>query len=90
MLLRYASVLRHVKNKSLDDDLDASAAEAATSGGVAGVVRVPSTVDTPRSMEWLDRFPGVIGTFSGVMGWLLLGMLIQRRQEGASVAMAQP
>ena len=90
MLLRYASVLRHVKNKSPDGDLDASAAKVTTSGGITGVVRVPSTVDTPRSMQWLDWFPGVIGTFSGAMGWLLLGVLIQRRQEGASVAMAQP
>ncbi len=90
MLLRYASVLRHVKNKSPDDDVDASAAKVTTSCGVAGVVRVPSTVDTPRSMEWLDRFPGVSGTFFGVMGWLLPGVLIRRRQEGATVALAHP
>ena len=90
MLLRYASVLRHVKNKSPDDDVDGSAAKVTTSGGVRGVVRAPSTVDTPRSMEWLDRFPRVVGTFSGVMGWLLLGVPIRPWHVGACVAMAQP
>lgn len=36
--------------------------------------------DTPRSMEWRDFLPGVIGSFVGVMGWLLVGLYIQRRQ----------
>jgi hypothetical protein len=34
----------------------------------------------PRCMD-LDRFlPGVIGAFVGVVGWLLVGLFIQRRQ----------
>jgi hypothetical protein len=31
-------------------------------------------------MEWRDVLPGIIGSFVGVMGWLLVGMYIQRRQ----------
>jgi hypothetical protein len=31
-------------------------------------------------MEWRDVLPGLIGSFVGVMGWLLVGMYIQRRQ----------
>ena len=31
-------------------------------------------------MEWRDLLPGVIGSFVGVMGWLLVGLYIQRRQ----------
>src|ERR671914_494226 len=31
-------------------------------------------------MELRDFLPGVIGSFVGVMGWLLVGMYIQRRQ----------
>lgn len=31
-------------------------------------------------MDWTDLVPGVIGSFVGVTGWLLVGMYIQRRQ----------
>lgn len=31
-------------------------------------------------MELTDLIPGVIGSFVGVMGWLLVGLYIQRRQ----------
>lgn len=31
-------------------------------------------------MEWRDLVPGVIGSFVGVTGWLLVGLYIQRRQ----------
>jgi hypothetical protein len=31
-------------------------------------------------MEWRDLLPGVIGSFVGVTGWLVVGLLIQRRQ----------
>lgn len=31
-------------------------------------------------MELKDLLPGVIGSFIGVMGWLLVGLYIQRRQ----------
>src|SRR5918996_5752767 len=31
-------------------------------------------------MELKDLLPGIIGSFVGVMGWLLVGLLIQRRQ----------
>jgi hypothetical protein len=31
-------------------------------------------------MDWRDLLPGVIGSFVGVMGWLLVGLYIQRRQ----------
>lgn len=31
-------------------------------------------------MDWTDLLPGVIGSFVGVMGWLLVGIYIQRRQ----------
>jgi hypothetical protein len=31
-------------------------------------------------MEWRDLLPGIIGSFVGVMGWLLVGIYIQRRQ----------
>lgn len=31
-------------------------------------------------MELRDLLPGVIGSFVGVMGWLLVGLYIQRRQ----------
>jgi hypothetical protein len=31
-------------------------------------------------MELKDLLPGVIGSFVGVMGWLLVGLYIQRRQ----------
>jgi hypothetical protein len=31
-------------------------------------------------MEWSDLLPGVVGSFVGVMGWLLVGLYIQRRQ----------
>jgi hypothetical protein len=36
--------------------------------------------DTPGSMELRDLLPGIIGSFVGVMGWLLVGLYIQRRQ----------
>ncbi len=32
------------------------------------------------AMEWRDLLPGIIGSFVGVMGWLLVGLYIQRRQ----------
>lgn len=31
-------------------------------------------------MEWQTLAPGIIGSFVGVMGWLLVGLYIQRRQ----------
>jgi hypothetical protein len=31
-------------------------------------------------MELKDLLPGIIGSFVGVMGWLLVGLYIQRRQ----------
>ena len=31
-------------------------------------------------MDWRDLVPGVIGSFVGVMGWLVVGLYIQRRQ----------
>jgi hypothetical protein len=31
-------------------------------------------------MELRDLLPGIIGSFVGVMGWLLVGLYIQRRQ----------
>lgn len=31
-------------------------------------------------MDWQDLLPGIIGSFVGVMGWLLVGLYIQRRQ----------
>ncbi|HEX7171641.1 MAG TPA: hypothetical protein VF365_03415 [Candidatus Limnocylindria bacterium] len=31
-------------------------------------------------MEWRDLLPGIIGSFVGVMGWLVVGIYIQRRQ----------
>jgi hypothetical protein len=31
-------------------------------------------------MEFKDLLPGIIGSFVGVMGWLLVGLYIQRRQ----------
>lgn len=31
-------------------------------------------------MDWRDLLPGVIGSFVGVMGWLMVGIYIQRRQ----------
>jgi hypothetical protein len=39
-----------------------------------------SGVNTPDCMEWRDLLPGIIGSFVGVMGWLLVGLYIQRRQ----------
>jgi hypothetical protein len=36
--------------------------------------------NTPKCMEWRDLLPGIIGSFVGVMGWLLVGLYIQRRQ----------
>lgn len=33
-----------------------------------------------RPMDWRDLLPGVIGSFVGVMGWLVVGIYIQRRQ----------
>jgi hypothetical protein len=31
-------------------------------------------------MEWRDLVPGIIGSFVGVTGWLVVGLYIQRRQ----------
>ncbi|MEO7296815.1 MAG: hypothetical protein ABIZ57_11820 [Candidatus Limnocylindria bacterium] len=31
-------------------------------------------------MDWRDLVPGIFGSFVGVMGWLLVGLYIQRRQ----------
>ena len=31
-------------------------------------------------MDWRDLLPGIIGSFVGVMGWLVVGIYIQRRQ----------
>ncbi len=38
------------------------------------------SVNTLRSMDVRDLLPGIIGSFVGVMGWLLVGLYIQRRQ----------
>ena len=42
-------------------------------------------------MELRDLLPGIIGSFVGVMGWLLVGLYIQRRQfvrQARNAAMA--
>src|ERR671924_2126465 len=42
-------------------------------------------------MELRDLLPGIIGSFVGVMGWLLVGLIIQRRQfvrQGRNAAKA--
>jgi hypothetical protein len=42
-------------------------------------------------MELRDLLPGIIGSFVGVMGWLLVGLYIQRRQfvrQGRNAAKA--
>jgi hypothetical protein len=42
-------------------------------------------------MELRDVLPGIIGSFVGVMGWLLVGLYIQRRQfvrQGRNAAKA--
>lgn len=42
-------------------------------------------------MELRDLLPGIIGSFVGVMGWLMVGLYIQRRQflrNGRSAAKA--
>ena len=44
------------------------------------VVRDGPHRDTPPKMDWRDLLPGIIGSFVGVMGWLLVGLYIQRRQ----------
>ena len=36
--------------------------------------------NTARTMDWRDLLPGIIGSSVGVMGWLLVGLYIQRRQ----------
>lgn len=36
--------------------------------------------NTADSMDWRDLLPGIIGSFVGVMGWLMVGIYIQRRQ----------
>ena len=36
--------------------------------------------DTAHTVEIRDLLPGIIGSFVGVMGWLLVGLYIQRRQ----------
>src|SRR5947208_2692474 len=44
-----------------------------------------------RRMELRDFLPGIIGSFIGVMGWLLVGLYIQRRQflrQGRNAAKA--
>jgi hypothetical protein len=41
-------------------------------------------------MQWRALLPGIIGSFVGVIGWLLVGLFIQRRQLAESVAMATP
>ena len=42
-------------------------------------------------MDWTLLVPGIIGSFVGVMGWLLVGLYIQRRQfvrQGRNAAKA--
>ena len=42
-------------------------------------------------MDWTLLLPGIIGSFVGVMGWLLVGLYIQRRQfvrQGRNAAKA--
>ena len=36
--------------------------------------------NTAPTMDWRDLLPGIIGSSVGVMGWLLVGLYIQRRQ----------
>ena len=36
--------------------------------------------NTAPDMDWRDLLPGIIGSFVGVTGWLLVGLYIQRRQ----------
>jgi len=36
--------------------------------------------DTAQRVELRDLLPGIIGSFVGVMGWLVVGLYIQRRQ----------
>ena len=50
-----------------------------------------SGVNTPGCMELRDLLPGIVGSFVGVMGWLLVGLYIQRRQfmrQARNAAMA--
>jgi hypothetical protein len=39
-----------------------------------------SRSDTVGDMDWPDVLPGIIGSFVGVLGWLVVGIYIQRRQ----------
>ena len=41
---------------------------------------MPPASDTAQAVELRDLLPGIIGSFVGVMGWLLVGLYIQRRQ----------
>lgn len=45
-----------------------------------GVVLSTRQTDTASRMDWRDLVPGIIGSFVGVTGWLLVGLYIQRRQ----------
>ena len=52
---------------------------------------VPPGTDNAATVELRDFLPAIIGSFVGVMGWLLVGLLIQRRQfvrQGRNAAKA--
>jgi hypothetical protein len=44
------------------------------------IVLIGSEDDTSHTVDWQILLPAVIGSFVGVMGWLLVGLYIQRRQ----------
>ena len=44
------------------------------------IVVVGPDDDTSHTVDWQILLPAVIGSFVGVMGWLLVGLYIQRRQ----------
>jgi hypothetical protein len=46
----------------------------------ARCVRIDGQAILPATMDWSVVVPAIIGSLVGVMGWLLVGMYIQRRQ----------
>ena len=55
------------------------------------IVSRPSSQRYSGEMDWTLLLPGIIGSFVGVMGWLLVGLYIQRRQfvrQGRNAAKA--
>lgn len=45
-----------------------------------GIARRCLLPETASSMEFETLVPGIVGAFVGVIGWLVVGILIQRRQ----------